>query len=253
MGIRNSFRKGLLVLSVLCAASLPASAMPTAFDEANTAYQKGDFKAAAPLYEEVIRSNPGRPALYYNLGNTYFRMGLKGKAMLAYLRALRLAPRDADIRWNIQVLKTVLTDRVETPDRNLVQLGLMKMLDHVTMGEIGVSLTAALSLLWLLAFLSFLWPEGHLFTGFVRVAVIIGIGVTMLFFILKTQEEKDPAVVILQNEIYARYGPSYKETKAFLLHEGTDAKVIDETGDWIFVRVANHNTGWIPKNAAEFV
>ena len=72
-------------------------------------------------------------------------------------------------------------------------------------------------------------------------------------FVLKWYQVKEPKAVILVKEIYARYGPSDKETKAFLLHEGAEARVMDETKGWWFIALVNKNSGWIPKETSGIV
>jgi len=70
---------------------------------------------------------------------------------------------------------------------------------------------------------------------------------------LKWTDAKDPRVVVLDKEVYAHYGPSGKETNAFLLHEGAEGKVLDETPEWFYIVLKNKNSGWIPKSSCETV
>ena len=48
----------------------------------------------------------------YNLANAYFKVGRYGKAILYYNRALRLAPGDAEIRYNLDVANTFTKDKI---------------------------------------------------------------------------------------------------------------------------------------------
>jgi tetratricopeptide (TPR) repeat protein len=47
------------------------------------------------------------PYIYYNLSNAYYRNGNLGKAILNIEKALRLAPRDREIKNNAEYLNTV--------------------------------------------------------------------------------------------------------------------------------------------------
>ena len=57
-----------------------------------------------PYYEQVSKNGYESPALYYNLGNCYFKLHNLPAAILSYERARRLAPRDEDIAYNLRLL-----------------------------------------------------------------------------------------------------------------------------------------------------
>ena len=39
--------------------------------------------------------------------------------------------------------------------------------------------------------------------------------------------------------------PSEKSTKLFTLHIGTKLKINDQIGDWVNIKIANGNKGWV--------
>ncbi|MBI3251963.1 MAG: tetratricopeptide repeat protein [Candidatus Omnitrophica bacterium] len=223
------------------------------FAEANAAYEKGDFKTAADLYEELLRTHPPTAAARYNLGNAYFRLGEKGKALLNYERALAACPRDGDLAWNIRVLKSVLPDRLEGSNASGAGALAREALGFFSLNEtcllLGVFLfsAAAAALFW------FLFPRFKIIFKSLRTLFLALAFLTALVAAAKWRDTKDPLAVVLVKEIDARYGPSQKETKAFLLHEGAEARVLDESGDWFYVSLANKNAGWIPKSSCEAV
>lgn len=83
------------------------------WNKANTAYINGDFHAAADTYEELLSRGVSSMKLYYNLGNAYFKDDRIGKAILYYNRALRLAPGNDDIRYNLSVAEARTKDNIE--------------------------------------------------------------------------------------------------------------------------------------------
>src|SRR3989344_6976224 len=70
------------------------------FTVANELYKKGSYAGAAKVYEAVRAGGYHSGALNFNLGNTYFKLGQLGKAILNYERARRILPRDADVLSN---------------------------------------------------------------------------------------------------------------------------------------------------------
>jgi tetratricopeptide (TPR) repeat protein len=75
------------------------------FVAAGKAYEAGDWSKAIQTYESLISHAGFSASLCYNLANSYARNGQTGKAVLGYERALRLAPGDADIRHNLELLR----------------------------------------------------------------------------------------------------------------------------------------------------
>src|SRR5881396_2723410 len=105
-----------LILLLLCAWSVPrAEDVPTAFDQANQLYEEGKFAEAATAYEKMLRPGQASPALYFNLGNAFFKAGQLGRAVLKYRLAERLAPRDPDIRANLKFARNSVGAGAPTP------------------------------------------------------------------------------------------------------------------------------------------
>ncbi|MEO1644302.1 MAG: hypothetical protein AAFR67_03890, partial [Chloroflexota bacterium] len=63
-------------------------------EQAQVAYETGNYSAAIGLYEAILAENDTDARLLYNLGNAYYANQQYGYALLNYLRAERLAPRD---------------------------------------------------------------------------------------------------------------------------------------------------------------
>ena len=94
------------ILKKLCLAvfvfALFASCLFAQESEAQKAYNQGDYLQAAQLYQSELKQTPKPTAvLYYNLANSYYKLGLIPKALANYYRAYRLNPRDNDIRHNL--------------------------------------------------------------------------------------------------------------------------------------------------------
>jgi tetratricopeptide (TPR) repeat protein len=250
------FQKNILTFLLAAVIFVPCvsfAAEPLSFAEANLKYQAGDFEAAAQGYEKAVASGRASGAVYYNLGNARFRLGEKGKALLAYERALKKMPRDKDLRWNLVVLQSTIPDHIEPSPENALPTTLLTLTGYITTGESAALLTAFLALWFLAVLLGFLVPGALFWTRLARPFILICLAVSAGLFAFKWSDTRDPRAVILQKEVYARYGPSEKETKAFLLHEGAQAIVQDESKDWVYIALPNKNAGWIPKRSCEVI
>ena len=71
-------RHTLLILIALASVfTIGAKAQPTAeqwFEQANKAYNAGSYDTALVLYKNVIDNELESVSLYFNMGNTYYKM-----------------------------------------------------------------------------------------------------------------------------------------------------------------------------------
>ena len=248
--MRNIFVAAWLVIA-FCPSAL-ADSKAAAFEEAGAKYRAGEFKKAEALYEEISEARP-TTAVYYNLGNASFRAGHKGRALVSYRRAQRLAPRDRDLLWNIGILKGALIDRFDRRAANFIFLSLKEAVDFVAMNELVWAFTTGTMALAGICLLAFLFPPlrpGKRPLAVLMMLCLLGLSALLAF---KWMDEKDPRAVVLDREIFARYGPSDKESRAFALHEGAEGRVLDHSRDWIYLGMADGKTGWVPETACEIV
>ena len=241
----------LIAGSLLAGSAIAADLSPWA--EANTKYQSADFKGAIESYEGILKSGKETAALDYNLGNAYFRLGQLGKSLLFYERALRIAPRNEDIRWNIDIIKGAVVDRNDRADDELIITWIKKVADSLTINESSLILSVLLLLFMAMTFIAFVFSVLRPALRGMNVLILFAFLAAAVLFGVKWMGAKDPRVVILDKQVEARYGPSNKETKAFTLHEGAEAAVTDQTQDWLYVEFDSKSSGWIPKKSCEII
>lgn len=246
-------RKIFAFVFIFMMASSVQAAEVSLFEQANAKYRAGDFKTAAQLYEKIVNTKQATAATYYNLGNATLRLGNKGRALLFYRRAQAVTPRDTDIDWNIHILKAALPDRTDEDAPNVLNLWLRKALSYFTLNETALIFFSFLAVLFIFSLLGFISSVVRSRLGFLNALVLIGLVISTVFFYLKWQDAQEPGLVVLDREVFARNGPSLDESKAFLLHEGAEGKVADESKDWYYVALANKNAGWVPKDSCEVV
>ena len=83
-----------LTVVFLSSVGLAQNASEDIFFEANKLYSGGEYAKAAERYEAILKSGVESGNLYYNLGNAYFKLDRKVKALAAYERATRMIPAD---------------------------------------------------------------------------------------------------------------------------------------------------------------
>ena len=90
------------------------------FDEANNFFIKENYKESVEIYELIIESGLENSAVFYNLGNSYYRLKDIGQAIWAYRNANRLSPRDEDIAYNLNIAEANKIDRINSPPLFLI-------------------------------------------------------------------------------------------------------------------------------------
>lgn len=230
--------------------------------QADSAYTADDFQKAIELYNYAIQSFGTSSKLYYNLGNSYYRMGQMGKAILAYERALRLDPANKDARENLAFVNARITDR---PGERGTFLG--NALDSIS-SYISSNAWAWIALicfaLTMAGVLAYMFAESIMLrkTGFFGGFATLIISIIAVFFASRSASianSDEYAVITAPSTILSTSPrvPSDRSQEAMLLHEGTRVHILDSvksTTDtihsmWYDVEVDNSHRAWI--NAAD--
>lgn len=96
-----------LVPGLSSAEEAPPATVEQRFEAANAAFGEGRYAEARDGFARLICEEGASAALLFNLGNASFRAGDVGEAILAWERALLLAPRDPDVRANLRQARSV--------------------------------------------------------------------------------------------------------------------------------------------------
>ena len=228
----------------------------TLWDRANTAYINADYHGAIGLYEELLSRNLSSAKLYYNLANACFKEGQTGRAILFYRRALRLAPGNDDIRYNLSVAEARTKDTIERiPEFFLV--GWVRAVRHAmsctawsVLSLVVLACGLALALLYLLAKRLSLRKTGFYGT----LAAVLLFVVTTSFAAGERREMLDDTqAVVMSLSTAVKSSPDNASTDLFVLHEGTVVKITDRLGDWCEVTIADGKKGWLESRTIEVI
>ncbi len=223
----------------------PAGSPNDQFTQANQFYEKGEFEKAAELYQGLAGQGFGGAELFYNLGNVFYRKGERGKAVLWYERAQRLAPRDTDIQFNLSLARSHIKDEDSGVLRRIFlyftgnELSvLVSMLIWIFFGVLG-----ARTIGWIK---SESWPGVTLwFTGFLLVFTGTWFGVACAF-------DRQPVGVVVNPPGEVRNGPGQDYAVGFTIPEGSNVLILNKRPDWIQVGVLNQGLkGWMPNGDVE--
>lgn len=226
------------------------------WDRANTAYVNGDFHAATTSYEEILARGLSSVKLYYNLGNSCFKEGRLGEAILYYRRALRMAPGNDDIRYNLEVAESRTKDNIEQiPEFFLTQW--LRSVRHM-MSCTAWSLLSLVALVCALGlFLVYLlarrlsWRKGGFYGTMVAVLLFI---VTTSFAMGERREMLDRTqAVVMSLSTAVKSSPDRSATDLFVLHEGTLVEITGRLEGWCEITIADGKKGWLEEKTIETI
>ncbi len=252
----------LLFAALLAAAPLAAQPVAsdtgraephTAFFQGNAAYQAGHYEEAARAYESVLGAGVDNGALYFNLGNAYFKGGHVGAAIVNYERARRLLPRDPDVRVNLAYAREQAHE--EAAEVPLWQRLAFPLAGRATTAELAIVSALLWWALWGLAAALLLLPRLRpTLSRAVWIGALLGAFVAVNFaWRLQQFEWTNTAVVTAAGSTPVRFEPTASGTEHFQAGEGTVLDVTEERPDWLQVRRADGRRGWIPRQAVELV
>jgi tetratricopeptide (TPR) repeat protein len=236
---------GSLVLPALLLLSLVARGadFSAGFEAANKLYEESKFAEAAAAYEKLAQSGQVSEPLYFNLGNAWFKAGKIGRAIAAYRAAERIAPRDPDVRANLQFARN------QTPAPTLAPSRWQRWLGRLTLNEWTVLAAVALWL-WLLPLALLQWrpalkPAFRIYLYCLATAVVLLCACA--FAALKEARLARPAIVIVP-ETSVRFTPLPESATAFTLHDGAELRVLDQKDECLQVTAGPRRTGWVQRS-----
>jgi len=233
-----------LLFLLLLTVTSPAADVSTGFDAANRLYEQGKFSEAASAYEQVIQSGTVSPALYFNLGNAFFKAGQLGRAIAAYRAAEKIAPRDPDVRANLQFVR----GRVQNPAISVSTNRWQQWLATLTINEWAM-FTAVVLWVWM-ALLVLLQFRPALKQS-LRTAIWCG-GVATLAFGgclgAAWSSHSDRTVIVIAQDVVLHNGPLDEAPTGATIHDGAELNVLDTKNDWLQVRVDNQRVGWLKRD-----
>ena len=225
------------------------------FDEGNQRYQEGNFDGALERYAQILDNGLESGELYYNIGNTYFKLGELGPAILYYERARRLMPGDDDLLANLDLARSLTADDI-APLRGF-------WLFRTVGWWVGLLPRGALAWLVAIAYLTaisaailvILRPSTVLGAWGLRVA-IAGAIVTLVFGVNLAVRELGVGAaeeaVIMAEETAVQSAPSDDSAlQIFAVHEGTKVRTDRRSDAWIEIILEDGKVGWVRADQLE--
>lgn len=246
----------LLLFSIVGFAVNAGVEHDSVFTKANEEYIAGNFDKAAELYQTLVDSGYHNAELYFNLGNSYFKLNKIPYAILNYERAYLLKPHDEDIEFNLEYARTFIVDRIEPlPVFFLVKWyrsarAMLSSNGWAALSILCFALSIGLTLLF--------WFSYRPWVKRLSFALAILTFVIFVFSAVFSAQEKKRVIlrnqaIVFQSVVTVKSSPGESGKDIFILHSGTKVQITKAIGSWVEIRIADGNKGWINSEAVELI
>jgi len=246
----------VVILSLIVSFRLNAQTNEELFAEANAHYANNEFEQAADLYKSIIDNGYNSAELYYNLGNTYFRLNKIPSAILYYERALRLTPNDPDIDFNLKIANLRIVDKFE-PVPKLFFIDWYEYIQGYLNSGTWAWVIVAFFWAAFIFLILFMLSKSPLIKKVVFLFVLVSfLGALISFLITNHTYYKEKNVeegIIFTTSIYVKSAPDDDSVDLFILHEGTKVEITERLEGWAEILLPNGNKGWVPSGILEII
>ena len=220
----------------------------TWFEQANAAYNAGSYDTAVVMYGKIQAAGLESVALYYNMGNAYYKMREYPMAIYCYEKALKLDPSNDEVKDNLAIANLAIVDKIEPVPQSFIVRGWQGMRAWLSGDHWAWCSIVAFAMLLVCLYL-FLRSRkvGMRKLGFfagILFLVVFALSVVFAFQLKQAAETQDQAIVMAPT-VTVKSSPSDTSVDLFVLHEGSKISILETVDGWNKIRIANGSVGWL--------
>lgn len=233
--------------------SLSSKAQDNAlFDKATTAYNEGKYDTAIESYLKIIENGEHSAALYYNLGNAYYKMNKIAPSIYYFEKALLLDPNDREIKNNLAHAKNMTLDAIETLPETSLSRVYRQATELLSFDQWGYA-AIIFMLLFALSYIAFSYLRytNQKRISFIASMTFIFLACIALFFgyLQYTDFKSQNPAIIFAEKVVVQSEPNSRSQEVFTLHEGTKVNIVEELNEWKKIELSDGKSGWMPKES----
>ncbi len=249
------YRASLFALFSLFATSIFAQDLNPLglFNEASSLYTAGKYREALALYASLDSLGYQSGELYFNLGNTYYKLGQIGKAILYYEKAKRFIENEEDLKVNLELALARTKDKIPELPKFFLEALLEHVLDFFSLGALGFLVllflygTAAIFIFQLRDLFGVNSLVGQIF----KYTFLVLFMLSLVLFVLKSSRlATHREAVVLNPVVNLKSEPREQSTTISVIHEGLKVEISRKEQDWMEVKLPDGTKGWIERREA---
>lgn len=269
-------RNKINLLILLVAMLLPTSVLGNEkFAAADSAYNAKEYDEAISLYRAAMDESGYSAATLFNLGNAYYQASDYGRAMVCYLHARRLDPRNAEINSNITYLRSRVEDANKaqqkgkrlkvTPDEPSFFQSVYTCVAKDVNSNVWAAWGAVCFILFIGCVALYIFTRNVLLrkAGFFGGLILFFLSIIFVMFAFMGarafNSRGDGVVTAFKVTLLTEPGKQSDSDKGGVLTKGTEVRIISEETDaegsitWYKVRLNSDYIGWVKVEDIEIV
>ncbi len=220
------------------------------FNQATEAYNNGEYEKAIEAYDSILQNNEHSAALYYNLGNAYYKLNKIPESIYYYEKSLLLNPVDQEVKTNLAYAQNMTLDAIDT----LPQTGFSRIYKSIT-SKLTFDQWAYASILCMVLFvvlyIVFYYNQYSTKKRLAFIGSLIALFICVVFIIFAAIEfnsfNTDNPAIIFADEVAISSEPNETSDEVFVLHSGTKVNVLESLNNYVRIRLSDGKTGWMPE------
>lgn len=240
--------KKLVILLLLFSVGISAQTADELFAKANNFYKDGKYEQAIDVYKRIIDKGEVSSELYYNIGNTYYKLNKVAPTIYNYEKALQLNPTNQDAHNNLVFAKRLTLDRIEALPKSVFQRfneSVLQKFSYNSWAKIAVLFSALGSLLFLLFYFTSISSKKRLFfTASISCFLLFVFSLFVAYHQFSNSKSSVEAIIFAE-EVSVQNEPTNNSDEAFVIHEGTKVNILDTVDDWKKVKLIDGKIGWM--------
>ena len=226
------------------------------FDQGNDFYNQGRYFEAIEKYNLILKNGSHSDELYYNLGNSYYKLNDIANSIFYYEKALILSPNDDKILNNLSFANNMLIDKIDSLPKNQISSffnSLINLFNYSTWQYIYLFFEYVAVIFLVLYFIS---KKPNNKKRYFITALSLSLFFVFTLIAANISENNylsDNPAIIFDKEVDLRSEPNLRSEEISTLHEGTKLNIIQSVNDWSLVELKNGNKGWLTTSSFRLI
>jgi tetratricopeptide (TPR) repeat protein len=234
-------KKIILFLNIFLCLNLQAN--DSLFTVANQDYANQSYSLAIDKYQSIISSGTESSELYYNLGNSYYRVNEIHQAIYFYEKSLKINPNFTEAIENLELCKQLLIDKIEKMPEIFYKIYYENLKNFLSIKWWKITSLIFIWIYFLFFVIKILFKKRFNFSQ--NIVLVLSFLCFLIFQDINNDSLEKREAIIYSQVIDIMSAPSNQANKLFTLHIGSKVTINDQIENWVNISLANGNKGWI--------
>lgn len=218
------------------------------FDQANELYRNEKYSDAIELFEKIESTGLVSSELYYNLGNSYYKLNKVAPSIYNLEKALLLNPQNNDAANNLVFANRMKIDAIEALPKTFFQnleISIIQKFSFDQWAYLAIAFSMLMCFFFLFYYFSYI-PSRK------RVYFLVSILGFILFVVsfLFTMKQYNTSIstiegIVFNEKVSVKNAPLSSGQEVFEIHEGLKVFVLDEVDIWKKIKLSDGKVGWV--------